>query len=380
MSRTLSLCGRAALAAAVFALLPAAGVRALPQVAPQSGSTASPAPSAASAGPQQDASNSAPGTITGTVLDASGAIVAGAHMQLARGNQAPQEVLTDNNGSFSFLNVPPGPFQITASLPGFATQTSTGVVRPGDTFIIPPITLALAAVSTQIEVMPQEEVAEAQIKQQEKQRVLGVVPNFYVTYLPDAVPLTSKQKYQLAWKSTIDPITLALTGAVAGIQQGEGEYSGFGGGVSGYAKRYGAAYGDVVAGTFLSGAVFPSIFKQDPRYFYKGVGSVRFRLLYALANAVICKGDDRRWQPNYSNILGNLAAGGISNLYYPAQNRNGAALTFESALIGIGATAAGNVLEEFVIKKLTPNVPNEDSDKSSHKVSRLVSVFGQEGT
>jgi Carboxypeptidase regulatory-like domain len=381
MSRTLSLYARAALAAAVFALLLPASVGALPQAVPQPGSTVSSPSSPDSAATQQNSGNLAPGTITGTVLDESGAIVAGAHVQLTRSDRsAPLEVLTDNNGAFSFVNVAPGPFQITASLPGFAMQTASGTVRAGDTFIVPPITLALAAVSTRIEVMPQEEVAEAQIKEQEKQRVLGVVPNFYVTYLPDAVPLTAKQKYQLAWKSTVDPITLALTGAIAGIQQGEGEYSGFGGGVSGYAKRYGAAYGDVVAGTFLSGAVFPSIFKQDPRYFYKGVGSVRFRLLYALANAVICKGDDRRWQPNYSNIFGNLAAGGISNLYYPSQNRNGAALTFESALIGIGATAAGNVLEEFVIKKLTPNLPNEDSDKSSHKVSRFIGAFAQEGT
>jgi hypothetical protein len=101
--------------------------------------------------------------------------------------------------------------------------------------------------------------------------------------------------------------------------------------------------------------------KQDPRYFYKGTGSTRSRILYAIANSVICKGDNKRWQANYSNILGSLAAGGISNLYYPAADRNGAALTFENALIGIGSTAAANILQEFVIRKLTPNPSNSRS-------------------
>jgi hypothetical protein len=65
----------------------------------------------------------------------------------------------------------------------------------------------------------------------------------------------------------------------------------------------------------------------------------------------------RRLPANYSGILGSLAAGGISNLYYPAKNRDGAELTFENALIGIGESAAVNLLQEFVIRRLTPSVP-----------------------
>jgi hypothetical protein len=100
--------------------------------------------------------------------------------------------------------------------------------------------------------------------------------------------------------------------------------------------------------------VLPSLLKQDPRYFYRGTGTRRSRLLYALANAVICKGDNGKWQPNYSNMLGGLAAGGISNLYYPAKDRNGARLTFENALIEIGATAGANLVEEFLVPRPTP--------------------------
>ncbi|HYB76734.1 MAG TPA: carboxypeptidase regulatory-like domain-containing protein, partial [Candidatus Bathyarchaeia archaeon] len=133
-------------------------------------------------------------------------------------------------------------------------------------------------------------------------------------------------------------------------------FSGYGQGAEGYAKRYGAGYADMVTGTFIGGAVLASLLKQDPRYFYKGVGSKRSRFLYAIANAVICKGDNGRWQPNYSGVIGNLAAGGISNLYYPASDRTGAKLTFENAAIATASTAISNVFQEFFSRKLTPKV------------------------
>ena len=222
----------------------------------------------------------------------------------------------------------------------------------------------MAANVTDVQVsLSRVEVAEEQIKDQEKQRVLGVFPNFYVTYDPHPVALTSKQKFELAWKTTIDPVTFVIVGGIAGIQQAENSFGGYGQGAEGYAKRYGASYADLAFGTFLGSAIFPSLLKQDPRYFYKGTGSIRSRSLYAIANAVICKGDNGRWQVNYSNILGNLAAGGISNLYYPSQNRNGAGLTFENAVIGIGATAAANLVEEFLMRKLTPNLPKHNQPK-----------------
>src|SRR4029077_15982729 len=181
--------------------------------------------------------------------------------------------------------------------------------------------------------------------EQEKQRALGFIPNFYVSYVPNAAPLAPKQKFELAWKEMVDPVTFGLTGAIAGIQQAQNDFSGYGQGAQGYAKRYGAAYADTVTSTLIGSALLPSLLKQDPRYFYKGTGSKRSRFLYAVANSVICKGDNGKWQPNYSSILGSLAAGGISNSYYPAKDR-GAGLTFENAALGIGATAAANLLQE----------------------------------
>lgn len=306
-----------------------------------------------------------PGTISGTVVDGSGAVVEAAHVKLIREDHSvPQEILSGDDGQFSFSNIAPGPFHLTFTLAGFAPQTFSAIVRSGQTYIVPKVTLAVADNVTEVQVgISPVEVAEEEIKEQEKQRMFGVLPNFYVTYVRDAAPLNSKQKFALAWKTTIDPVTLGVVGVTAGIQQSQNAFSGYGQGTQGYAKRFGASTGDLFAGTFIGAAMLPSLLKQDPRYFYKGSGSKSSRLLYALANAVICKGDNGRWQPNYSNVLGNLAAGGISNLYYPASDRNGAALTFETGLIGIGTTAVVNVLQEFVIRKLTSNVPKQDSVK-----------------
>jgi hypothetical protein len=325
------------------------------QAPPETGATASqqlPAPQVA-------------GSISGTVVDPSGAAIPKARLELKREDQTTiQEALSGDDGQFSFGNIPPGPFQLTIEAEGFAAQTLSGNLHEGEMYNTPRVALALATKKTEMQVeVPRMEVAEEQIKEQEKQRVLGIVPNFYVSYVPNPAPLSSKQKFELAWKTTVDPVTFLLTGAIAGLQQANNSFRGYGQGAQGYGKRYGADYANVVTGTFIGNAILPSLLKQDPRYFYKGSGSTRSRVLYAIANSVICKGDNGRWQPNYSDILGGLAAGGISNLYYPAQDRNGAALTFENAAIEIGATAAANFLQEFLIRKLTPNARHHDPAK-----------------
>ena len=273
-------------------------------------------------------------------------------------------MLSGDDGQFSFANTVPGAFQLTITATGFETQASSGTLHSGEIYVVPPVALEVATALTEVRVgLSQAEVAQDQVQDEEKQRVLGVIPNFYVSYAPHPAPLTSKQKFALAWKTTMDPVSFGLIGVIAGIQQAQNDFSGYGQGAQGYAKRYGASYANFVSGTFIGSAILPSLLKQDPRYFYKGSGSKRSRILYAIAGSVICKGDNGRWQPNYSSILGNLAAGGISNLYYPAKDRDGVGLTFESGAIGIGATAGANLIQEFLIRKLTPNVPNNDPAK-----------------
>lgn len=316
------------------------------------------------AGDGSGVDTAAPGTISGQIADKSGAAIVGAHVKLSLDGQSATHVIVeavaDNNGQFTFTNIPVGPFQLTTSSPGFATRTTTGTLHAGEVDVVPIIQMELATAVTEVRVAaPNVEIAEAQIQEQEKQRVLGVFPNFYVSYDPNAVALRPKQKFELAWKTTIDPVTFALIGAVAGIQQSQNTFGGYGQGAQGYAKRYGAGYADYLTSTFIGGAILPSLLKQDPRYFYKGSGSKTSRALYAISMAVVCKGDNGRWQPAYSAILGGLIAAGISNAYYPPHDR-GAALTFENAAFGIGTTAAANLFQEFVVKKITPNLPKRD--------------------
>ncbi len=291
------------------------------------------------------------------MVDKTGAALVGATVKLTRGDQGlSPDLLSGDDGQFSFSRISPGPYQVAVSANGFTTNTSSGTLNPGEAVVVPAITLEIAGTVTQVTVEPPKvELAEIQINEEEHQRVLGVIPNFYVSYIPDAAPLDARQKFELAWRSSIDPFKFAIIGATAGIEQAAGTPNGWGQDAAGYGQRYGALYADDVSWTFFGDFVFPSLFHQDPRYFYKGTGTVRSRLFYAIANSVICKGDNKKWQFNYSYILGDFAASGISNAYYPAKDR-GVGLTFENAAIGIGATAAADILQEFVVRKLTPNL------------------------
>ena len=241
------------------------------------------------------------------------------------------------------------------SAAGFATQTLSGVLAPGGTSPLPPIRLTLYVGTVSVDVTPAqvEIIAEQQIKQEERQRVLSVFPNFRVSYLPDAAPLNSRQKFQLTRKTVADPTRFLSVGVVAGIQQARNDYSGFGGGAEGYARRYAALYATILTGSLISNVVLPVVFQQDPRYFYKGTGSTSSRVGYAISRAVVRKGDNGRWQPDYSRILGHLAAGAISNFYYPAADRRGIGLTLRNAALGIGGAAAGNLMQELVLKRFT---------------------------
>jgi hypothetical protein len=301
----------------------------------------------------------ATGSIQGVVSNQDGAVYEGVHITLGRPGADPaipapeRTAVTDSNGHFLFADVPAGPFLLTVTSEGFATQRVAGVLKPDETYQAPAIVLPVSTATSEIRVTAsRNEIAEEELHLEEEQRVLGFIPNFYVVYDANAPALTPRQKFHLAWKSSLDPVNFLVTGATAGVQQADDTFSGYGQGASGYAKRYGANFADGFIGDMLSGAVLPALFKQDPRYFYKGRGSIRSRALYAIATAVICKGDNGHWQFDYSGILGSLAAGGISNLYYPAKDRNGIGLTFEGAAYGIAGNAVGNLFQEFLVRKL----------------------------
>jgi len=211
----------------------------------------------------------------------------------------------------------------------------------------------------------QREKADEQLKEQEKQRVLGVVPNFNISYRSDAVSLTAKQKVSLALHSATDPVTFGVAILVAGYHEALDDDTGFGWGAEGFGKRAGAAYLDAFDGTMIGNGILPAIFRQDPRYFRLGHGTTRHRLLYAMATTVICKQDkSRRWVPNYSNVGGNIIAGAISNWYYPSQN-SGWGQTITDGLTVTAEGTIGGVFDEFwpdISRKLFHKDPTHGLD------------------
>ncbi len=295
-------------------------------------------------------------SISSFITDTDGDSIPEAHVTLTQEGHSPVDVVTATDGAFTFTSVPPGPFKLSIAAAGFATQQTSGELHPAEALQLPDIALAPAATSSVQVTATQAEISEAQVHLEEKQRVLGVFPNFYVSYVSDPLPMTPKQKYELALRTLVDPVSFVLVGVTAATEQADNIYD-WGQGAQGFAKRYAAAYGTFLTGDLLGNAVLPVLFKQDPRYFYKGTGTKTSRVLYAIAMAVMCKGDNHHYQVDYSGILGGLAATGISNAYYPASNRTGPGVLLEGTAIAIGNSAIQNVIQEFVVRKLTPHVP-----------------------
>ena len=313
------------------------------------------APSGANGSQQTDT-----GSLSGTVLDTNRVVLEGARVMLAGlSGSAIGTVESGSNGQFTFTGLPPDVYKFTVTAPGMSTYASTPIpLHAGEARIVLAVTLSVASVNTNVTVTAgnKEELAEQQVQIAVQQRIGGFIPNFYSTYDWYAPPMEAKQKFQLSIRSIIDPVSFLAVAGIAGAEQYKNIFPAYGGGIEGYGKRYGAALANHVSGTLLGRAVYPSIFHQDSRYFYKGRGSVRSRVLYALSAAVIARGDDGRWKPNYSRVLGSFTAAAISNLYYPASDR-GASLVVLNGLAGTGADAVANLIREFVLKGITSHVP-----------------------
>ena len=163
------------------------------------------------------------GRIYGTVTDPHGNVVVGASVTLKAGSSNSQQtVLTDSSGSFTFPDLAAGTYRVTITAKSFADWTRSDIVLTGGQYYdVPEIVLKVAPANTNVEVVftPYEE-AEEQIKAQEQQRIIGVFPNFYASYVWHAVPMTSGQKFRLAVRTSIDPVTFGIAAATAGIEEG----------------------------------------------------------------------------------------------------------------------------------------------------------------
>jgi hypothetical protein len=306
------------------------------------------------------------GSIQGTVTDSSGAPIFGAVVAVEGADGNRRMTATDVEGAFKMSSLAPGNYSIRISAAGLSDWTVENVrpsVNPESNLlnavlqVAPEVTTVTVGVST-------NEVAAAQLNQELKQRVLGIIPNYYVTYENNPAPLSSKQKFHLGLRTLVDPTTIAAAGITAGIQQSMNSYYQWGQGSQAYAKRFGAAYGTVATNLMITSVLAESAFHQDPRYFYSGQGTKGQRAWYAIESAFRVKGDNGKWQPPYAGVSGAIAAAEISQLYYPGSRTQytllGRTLMFHFAgLVGL------NLAEEFLFKKVTHHVPEVQSAKDA---------------
>jgi hypothetical protein len=206
--------------------------------------------------------------------------------------------------------------------------------------------------------------AQEQLDQQLHQRVFGVMATFNTTNNRDALPLSTRQKYELFFKSASDPWPFVLTAVGAGIDQAQNSFPEYGQGVEGYAKRWGAGYTDYFTGNLLGNAVLASMLKEDPRYFQKGTGSFATRALWAAGGTVWCKRDNGTWGPNYANVMGNLMGAAVSNLYYPASDRT----VGETLERGFTVTAQAIIGSEVI--EFWPDMVRHHKRKQAEKLAR----------
>ena len=299
------------------------------------------------------------GVITGTLENPQGQPLANAPLRVF-GSQLPHAVAGQTNaqGIFRITGLPAGDYHVQASANGYLTATSPLVVLgQGEIYHLTITETPLPKSTTTVEVYASTvAIATAQVHQEEKQRVLGMVPDFFTSYQPNPAPLTPKLKMKLTLRTIGDPFIFGVAAAVAGMEQQQNIYPGYGTGWSGYGKRFGASYADSNISRLFGEGIYPVLFRQDPRYFYKGTGSFVSRLWYAMRSSIVLKGDNGHWQPGYASLLGSFTAAGISNAYHSPQDR-GLAITMRDGGILIAGGAFENILREFLSKPLTSNLP-----------------------
>jgi hypothetical protein len=294
------------------------------------------------------------GTITGTVTDQNGDPVPAAIVELKSADANDHRtIVTPYNGFFQFDGVKPGiPYQVFITAIDFDNWTSpTVALDSGQYKILTNVQLRVRAERTEIQVKYDPvEVATEQLKVEEHQRIFGIIPNFYVSYEKDPAPLTPKMKFELAFKASTDPVALTGIGLLAAAKH-VGDTPNYGEGWGAFGKRFGTTAADGFTGIMLSGAILPSLLHQDPRYFYKGTGTFGSRFRHAMSSPFVARGDNGKWQPNYSTVFGDLASSALSNLYYPSANR-GAGVVFVNFGLAITGRMGADFVREFILGRL----------------------------
>lgn len=301
-----------------------------------------------------EAANTKTGRILGTVVDTTDDPIPGATVVLQGPAGDRLTSVTKDDGAFVFDQATSEiSYQVTVTAEGFTDWSSSVAVEPGQDKALTDVKLHILAVQRAVTVSySSKDVATQQLKAEEQQRVLSFIPNIFVVYEPHPEPLTTRMKFHLAYKSITNPFFFGRTLAWAGVQQARDNPSEWQQGAKGYSKRLGAGFADGVTGGLISNAILPSLLHQDPRYFYQGNGTKKSRALHAMEAPFVCKGDNGKWQPNYSQLGGSLISYSISAAYYPSSDRT-AGHVFQTFGIDLGLHVVGSLAQEFILGKFT---------------------------
>lgn len=201
-------------------------------------------------------------------------------------------------------------------------------------------------------------------------RLFYALPNFLTLERGGHVPpLTSKQKFQVVFRSSFDPVIYPWYGFLAAISQAENSEPGYGQGWDGYGKRYGAAFADGTIENLVTGAILPSVLHQDPRYFQLGRGSFTHRAVYAITRNIVTRTDSGASQFNFSEVAGGGISAFISTYsYHPSADK-----TVSNALSVWGTQFAYDTVT-IVVKEFWPDIHRKLSHKKQPEVPEAVSA------
>ncbi len=184
-------------------------------------------------------------------------------------------------------------------------------------------------------------------KHKENDRIFFALPNYLtVENSASLPPLTTGEKFKTVAEGCFDPVEVVFMGIEAGIGQADNTNPTYGQGFVGYSKRFGTAYADAIVGNFGTGAIFPALLRQDPRYYQLGKGNFLHRFVYAAGRVLVTRSDTSgKTQFNFSELLGNSMAAGVANAYHPGPHT----LASNSGVLGtqVLLDALGYELKEF---------------------------------
>ena len=172
-----------------------------------------------------------------------------------------------------------------------------------------------------------------------------------------AVPrLRPHQKMELATRTIFDPSLLVRAAFSTAFDEAAGVGPSYGPGWGNAGKLYAYNAANVASMYLFVDGVMPVVFKQDPRYFRKGKGTVKSRILFALRSEVVAYSDQGKEMPNYSELSGNFMSSALSEAYLPQKNRSVGGV-FEGFAIKEAVGLGFDVLREFGgVKALTKKI------------------------